>query len=120
MTLTEPSALSIALAYHSAWTGHDLDQAMGYIADEIACEAPSGTITGATSYRAFLGGFMQQLTGVETMAAFGDDTSAVLVYYPQTAATTHSPTSEYFTVADGKISRSVLIFDRLSFAPPQH
>ncbi len=30
---------------------------MGYIADEIASEASSGPINGATSYRAFLGGF---------------------------------------------------------------
>lgn len=117
MPSTEPSPLSIALAYHSAWTGHDLDRAMGYIAEEIATEAPSGAINGAASYRAFLGGFMQQLTGVETIAAFGDDTTAVLVYYPHTPATTHAPTAEHFTVAGGKINRTVLIFDRPSFAP---
>ncbi|GAB3572353.1 hypothetical protein GCM10027405_38950 [Arthrobacter alkaliphilus] len=57
MTSTSPCGLSIALAYHSACTGHDLDRAMGYIADEIASEASSGPINGATSYRAFLGGF---------------------------------------------------------------
>jgi len=28
---------------------------------------------------------MTQLTGVETVAAFGDDTTAVLFYYPRTA-----------------------------------
>ena len=33
--------------------------------------------------------------------------------------TCDAPTAECFTVADGKITRSVLVFDRPSFAPPQ-
>ena len=53
----------------------------------------------------------------ETVAAFGDDTTAVLVYYPQTANVSDAPTAECVTVADGKITRSVPVFDRPSFAP---
>jgi hypothetical protein len=34
------SALAIALAYHQAWTSHNLDQTMTYIADDITCDAP--------------------------------------------------------------------------------
>jgi hypothetical protein len=114
-----PPALAIALAYHQAWTGHNLDQAMTYIADDIACDAPGARITGTQQYRGFLGGFMTQLTGVETVASFGDDTTAVLFYYPHTAQVSDAPTAECFTVAGGKITRSVLVFDRPSFAPPQ-
>jgi len=62
---------------------------------------------------------MAQLTGVQTVAAFGDDTTAVLFYYPHTANTRNAPTAECFTVTGGKITRSVLVFDRPSFAPPQ-
>ena len=113
-----PPALATALAYHQAWTSHNLDQAMTYVADDIACEAPGGTISGEQQYRAFLGGFMTQLTGVNTVAAFGDDTTAVLFYYPHTANVSDAPTAECFSVADGKITRSVLVFDRPSFAPP--
>ena len=61
----------------------------------------------------------EQLTAAETVAAFGDDTTAVLFYYPHTANVSDAPTAECFTVADGKITRSVLVFDRPSFAPPQ-
>jgi hypothetical protein len=43
----------------------------------------------------------------------------VLFYYPHTAAVSDAPTAECFTVARGKITRSVLVFDRPSFAPPQ-
>ncbi len=114
-----PQALATAQAYHQAWTSHNLDQAMTYIADDVTCDAPGGRISGAQEYRNFLGGFMTQLTGVETVAAFGDDTTAVLFYYPHTAHVSHAPTAECFTVADGKISRNVLVFDRPSFAPPQ-
>jgi hypothetical protein len=114
-----PPALATALAYHQAWTSHNLDQAMTYIADDISCDAPGTRITGAPQYRDFLGGFLARLTSVETAAAFGDETTAVLFYYPHTASTSDAPTAECFTVADGKITRSVLVFDRPSFAPPQ-
>ncbi len=114
-----PPALATALAYHQAWTSQNLDQAMTYIADDITCDAPGARISGAQQYRDCLGGFMTQLTGVETAAAFGDDTTAVLFYYPHTANVSDAPTAECLTVAGGKITRSVLVFDRPSFAPPQ-
>ena len=120
MTATStPPALAAALAYHRAWTSKDLDQAMTCVADDITCDAPGARIAGAEQYRGFLGQFMTQLTGVETIAAFGDDTTAMLFYYPHTARGSDAPTAECFTVADGKITRSVLVFDRLSFGPPQ-
>jgi hypothetical protein len=117
-TQTTSPALRTALAYHQAWTSQNLDQAMTYIADDITCDAPSARISGAQQYRGFLGGFMTQLTGIQTVAAFGDDTTAVLFYYPHTADVRDAPTAECF-VAGGKIHRSVLVFDRPSFAPPQ-
>jgi hypothetical protein len=119
MTQTTSPALATALAYHQAWTSKNLDQAMTYIADDITCDAPGARASGAQQYRDFLGRFMTQLTGVQTAAAFGNDTTAVLFYYPHTAATSDAPTAECFTVADGKITRSVLVFDRPSFAPPE-
>jgi hypothetical protein len=117
--LSTPPALATALAYHQAWTSHNLDQAMTYIADDITCDAPGARICGAAQYRDFLGGFMTQLIGVQTAAALGDDSTAVLFYYPHTANVSDAPTAECFTVTGGKIIRSVLVFDRPSFAPPQ-
>ena len=113
------AALEIAHAYHQAWTDHDLELAMSYVADDIVCCAPGRQIEGAEQYRAFLGGFAATLTGVETIAEFGDDAAAVLFYYPRTANVTDAPTAELFSVTGGKITRSVLVFDRASFAPPQ-
>src|SRR5262249_50074879 len=51
MTDTTSPALRTALAYYQAWTNHDLDKAMSYIADEIVCDAPAGRLEGAEAYR---------------------------------------------------------------------
>jgi hypothetical protein len=91
LTQSTSPALATALAYHHAWTSYDLDKAMSYITGDIICDAPGARISGAQQYRDFLGGFMSQLTGVQTAAAFGDHTTAVLFYYPHTAATSDAP-----------------------------
>jgi hypothetical protein len=53
MIASTSPALDVALAYHYAWTGHDLDKAMSYIADDIICDAPAGRLVGASAYREF-------------------------------------------------------------------
>ena len=42
MTDTTSPALRTWLAYYEAWTNHDLDTAMSYIADDIVCDTPAG------------------------------------------------------------------------------
>ena len=73
MSESTSPALAVALAYHQAWTGHDLEEAMSYIADDIVCDAPAGRLEGAAAYREFMGPFVQMLTGSKLVAAFGDD-----------------------------------------------
>lgn len=120
MTGNNPGpALRTAQAYHRAWTSGDLDDAMTYVADDIVCKAPGGEIAGKNAYRDYLGGFLKVFTGWTHVAAFGDDEHAVLFYYPHTATTGSAPAAEHFTVRGGRIVASVLLFDRLSFAPPQ-
>jgi ketosteroid isomerase-like protein len=108
-------ALRTALAYFRAWTSHDLDQAMSYIDDDIVCHAPAGVLRGAAAYRGFMGPFVQLLTGSELLAAFGDDTTAVIVYDTRTVPVASAPAAECVTVVDGKITGSRFIFDRLPF-----
>lgn len=119
MTGEEQSpTLTTALAYHRAWTGGNLDGAMDLVADDITCHAPGQVLSGKKSYRGFLQGFSQVMTGLTDVAAFGDEDHAVLFYYPHTAVTSTAPAAEHFTFRDGKIAESVLVFDRLSYAPP--
>ena len=115
MTETTSPALRTALAYYQAWTGHDLDKAMSYIADDIICDAPAGRLEGAEAYRGFMGPFVQILTSSTLIAAFGDDTTALVMYDTETIPVTSAPAAECVTVTDGKITYSRFVFDRAPF-----
>jgi ketosteroid isomerase-like protein len=115
MSQTNSPALDTALAYFRAWTGHDIDQAMTCIADDIVCDAPAGRLAGAAAYRAFMAPFVQILRAASLIAAFGDDRTAVLVYDTETVPVPSAPAAECVTVADGKITYSRFIFDRAPF-----
>jgi len=117
-TMTRTSALAIVQDYHRAWTSGDVDRAMTWVADDITCRAPGEDLTGKEAYRKFIAGFAPALTGLADIASFGDGDRVALFYYPQTDATTTAPAAECFTVRDGRIAESVLVFDRLSFGPP--
>lgn len=112
------TALETVLAYHRAWTSGDIDLAMTRVADDIVCRAPGEDLVGKDAYRAYLAGFAPSLTGLSDIASFADGDRVALFYYPQTATTSTTPAAECFTVRDGQIAESVLVFDRLSYAPP--
>lgn len=116
--MTQTSAYEIVHTYHKAWTSGDIDAAMSHIAEDITCRAPGVDLIGKAAYREFIAGFAPALTGLADIAGFADGDRVALFYYPQTAATTTAPAAECFTVSDGKIAESVLIFDRLSYGPP--
>lgn len=109
------AALDVALAYHRAWAGGDLDAALSYIADDVVCEAPSGRIRGVDGYRAFLEPYLSQLLSVTLLAAFGDDETAVVMYDSATRLVARAPGAECVTVAEGRIVHSWFVFDRAPF-----
>jgi len=115
MTEHSTAALDVALAYHRAWTSHDFDRAMTYIAEDIVCQAPAGRLDGADAFRGFMGPFAQILTRSSLIAAFGDDAKAVLMYDIDTIPVQDAPGAECLTVRDGKIEHMRIIFDRLPF-----
>jgi ketosteroid isomerase-like protein len=115
MTESTSPALEVALAYFHAWTGHDLDKAMEYVADDMVCDAPAGRLEGAAAFRGFMGPFVQILTGSQLIAAFGNDEQALVVYDTQTVPVKSAPAAECVTVREGKITYSRFIFDRAPF-----
>ncbi len=115
MTAETGSALYVALAYHRAWTSHDFERAMTYIAPDIVCLAPAGRIVGADAFRAFMGPFSQILTRSELLSAFGDRDTAVLIYDTDTIPVQNAPAAEHLTVRDGRIAQMRIIFDRAPF-----
>lgn len=119
VTPADSQPRSIVEAYHRAWTGGDVKAAMAFVADDVACRAPGVDLHGKSEYEQFIGGFAPRLTGLIDIASFADGNRVALFYCPQTAVADAAPVAECFTVEGGKIVDSVLIFDRLSFAPPQ-
>ncbi|MBF6606854.1 MAG: nuclear transport factor 2 family protein [Chloroflexi bacterium] len=109
------AALETALAYHRAWTSHDFERAMTYIAEDIVCLAPAGRLDGAEAFRGFMGPFVEILTSSNLIAAFGDDQTAVLMYDADTVPVMDAPGAECLTVRDGRITHMRIIFDRLPF-----
>lgn len=116
--MTTPTPCDIVTSYHRAWTTGDIETAMSYVAEDITCRAPGIDLNGKQAYRGFIAAFAPSLTGIGDIAQFADGDRVALFYYPQTAATATTPAAECFTVCDGKIVDSVLIFDRLSYGPP--
>lgn len=112
------TARDIVLAYHQAWTSGDIDQAMTYVADDMVCRAPGEDLVGKDTYRCYLAGFAPRLTGLTDVASFAGGDRVALFYYPQTAATSTALAAECFTVRNGQIAESLLVFDRLSYAAP--
>ena len=115
MTDTTSPAVQVALAYYQAWTSHDMDKAMSHIADGIVCQSPGGRIEGLAAFRNFISPFAQIVTASKLIAAFGDDTTAVVMYDTETVPVKDAPGAECVTVADGKITHMRIIFDRLPF-----
>ncbi|MBB5804570.1 hypothetical protein F4560_004338 [Saccharothrix ecbatanensis] len=109
------TALDTALAYYHAWTGHDFDRAMTYIAEDVVCDAPAGRMEGAAAFRDFMGPFTQIVVDTTLISAFGDDKTALLMYDTKTLPVGSAPGAEHLTVRDGVITHVRIIFDRLPF-----
>src|ERR1700675_3996881 len=105
MTETSSPALRTWLAYYQAWTSHDLDTAMSYIADDIVCDTPAGRLEGAEAYRGFQGPFLQILTGSKMIAAFGDDETALVMYDTETGPEKRAPGAEGATVKAARTTK---------------
>jgi len=115
MTDQDATALETALAYHQAWTTGDFERAMTYVAEDVVCQAPSGRIEGADAFRAFMGPFARILTKSELLSAFGDDSTAMLMYDTETIPVSGAPAAERLKVVDGRIVHMWIIFDRTPF-----
>jgi len=116
MSEPESPALAVALAYYRAWTSHDFDLAMTLVSDDIVCEAPSGRITGAEAFRAFMGPFSKIVVQSRLVAAFGNEETALLMYDTATRPVPDAPGAECLTVVDGRIRALKIIFDSAPFA----
>lgn len=110
---------TIVQAYHDAWTSGDVDLALTYLSEDVRCFAPDENVGTKDDWRQYLSGFVPMLTGAQAHTEMSDGNRVALWYFPQTAVTTTTLASELFTVEDGRIIEIRLVFDRLSYVPPE-
>jgi hypothetical protein len=117
MTDNASPALEVALAYHNAWKNHDHENgAMPLVAESVVSETPFGNLEGAEALRDSEASFAGMLTGATMIASYGDETTALLLYYTHTHPVPSVLSAKYFVVENGKIVQIKALFDKSVFA----
>ncbi|MGW5650623.1 nuclear transport factor 2 family protein [Streptomyces humi] len=111
MTAINGTAQKIANEFVCAWLAGDVEKALSFLADDIACEAPNGRFEGLDRYRQFLEPFASSIISSTVIDVLGDDTHAATVYTTDVPFAKDFRGIDYITVSDGKISRIISVFD---------
>jgi ketosteroid isomerase-like protein len=107
------AALDVALAYYTAWSNRNVDEAVSYFADDFVSQTPEGR-KDAAAYRQFLDDFIGVLVEADLIGAFGDAETALMYYDNVTGPVPYAPAADWFRVRDGKIVELRIIFDQLT------
>jgi hypothetical protein len=106
--------VALARSFTQAWTSHDMETAGGYLAPDVVFDGPAGHSVGADAYLKGLQPFASTVSGMNLLAALGDDTQALIMYEVTTPAGTLTCAEHLTFTAGGKIQT-----DRLTFAQNQ-
>ncbi len=112
---------ALARAFTESWTSGDMETAARYVADDVVFDGPMGHTDGKQAYIEGLTGLARfvALTGARIVAAFGDDTQALIMYELLTQNFGALTCAKHFTFQDGKIARDRLTFDSYKVRQPQ-
>jgi uncharacterized protein YndB with AHSA1/START domain/ketosteroid isomerase-like protein len=109
--MPENDALTIATAYHDAWTRKSFDEATALLADGLEVEVPINDYPTAEAFAQALRGFGSMTRGVELLSAMGAEDEAMLLYDMEVDGLGAMRVAEHFTVRDGSIERIRQIHD---------
>ncbi|TBZ59728.1 nuclear transport factor 2 family protein [Rhizobium leguminosarum] len=112
---TSSPGLQVAMTYYDAWRNRDHATAMKVVADNVVNETPFGTTEGGEALHKGESEFAHILTGATLVAAFGDETTALLMYYTHTQPVPSVLSSKQFTIENGKITALKGVFDKSAF-----
>jgi len=115
-TESNSKALAIAKTYIKAIADKDVEKIVSVTAENVICNSPLGEIRGLEAFRKFHGGFAHMLKKVTTLAIFGDDVHAVIVYKADTHPVPNSIVAEHILVEHGKVAATRVIYDATPFA----
>src|SRR5262249_41802409 len=107
----QPTPVDVAIAFTEAWTSHDMTTAGSWVAEDVEFEGPLTQAKGLATYLEGLTQFAGAVTGLEILAAVGDNQRAMLMYEVATRPFGTLRAAEHFVVSDGKITRDMLVFD---------
>ncbi len=109
-------ALQVAMTYYDAWRNGDHATAMNVVADNVVNETPFRTAEGGDALHKGESEFAHILKGATLIAAFGDEKTALLMYYTHTQPVPSVLSSKHFRVENGKITALKAVFDKSAFA----
>ncbi|WP_433190782.1 nuclear transport factor 2 family protein [Actinoallomurus sp. CA-150999] len=113
MTGTNGLAQKVAEDFVRAWTSKDVDKALSLLAEDVVCEAPTGTFEGVEGYRGFLEPFVTSLISATVIDVLANDTHAATVYTTDTPFLKDFRGIDHITVENGKITHVTSVFDLL-------
>lgn len=106
----DSSALSVALAYHRAWTGGSFEEAAGYLADNLTVEVPINSYSTKASFIQAVRFTRGMASGIEVLSELGGGGEA-LVLYDMVLPFGLMRVAEHFSVSNGRIDRIRQIHD---------
>jgi hypothetical protein len=107
----DSTPVAVARAFTEAWTGHDMELAASYVADDATFDGPLGHTDGKQEYMEGIGGLASIVTGLNILAAYGDEERALIMYELTTRPFGVLTCAKLLTIRDGKILRDRLTFD---------
>lgn len=103
--------VDVAVAFTRAWTSHDIAAAAQYVADDVVFEGPMTQTTGARAYLEALSRFAGTVSGMQLIAALGNDDGAMIMYEVETGQAGVLRAGEHFVIREGRIQSDMLVFD---------
>ncbi|HEX6798580.1 MAG TPA: nuclear transport factor 2 family protein [Ktedonobacterales bacterium] len=111
--MTQQSAAATARTFSDAWTSGDFETAANVVAEDVVFDGPLGHTDGKAAYIEGLKGLSRfvGLTSANILAAYGDDTQALIMYELVTSNFGNLLCAKLLTFREGKIARDRLTFD---------
>lgn len=110
------AAVPVAVAFVEAFGKRDLATVTALLHDEVVFESPRTRVTGAAAVAAAIGEFAEVVTGIDVVAAFGDDESAVVCHDMHTGPFGTLRTVDHVTVRGGRVAADTVVFDTAQVA----
>jgi len=108
---SDDGALTVARAYHRAWTGGDFDEASRYLAEGLETDVPINTYRSKAEWLQAVQGTGQATSSVRLLAEFGTRDEALLLYDMRLDPIGDLRVAEHFVVADGRIVKIRQVHD---------